>query len=86
MSAHAVLSGELLSVCNGINRDPAHQAGIIIAALTAAGYVIVPREPTPEMLRAGRTSNTKDGERMAEACYRAMLTASADGGQKNDNG
>ena len=34
----------------------AHSADAILAALDAAGIVLVPRHPTPEMVRAGGTS------------------------------
>lgn len=47
----------------------------IIAALRAAGYALVPVEPTEAMKHAGRIMNSKIGEDMAEACYRAMISA-----------
>lgn len=47
----------------------------ILATLDAAGFAIVPKVPTPEMKDAGRILNSQIGMEMAEACYRAMLTA-----------
>jgi hypothetical protein len=43
-----------------------------VAKLGAAGYVIVPKEPTREMLRAG----VRVGVAPMEFIYRAMLAAS----------
>ena len=51
-----------------------------IAALSAAGYVIVPREPTERMLAAGYEAKKVDGpydfdKDACSAIYRAMLAA-----------
>lgn len=57
-----------------------HQADAILAALDAAGLVVVPREPTPEMWAASGTAVIKTGPRhhdiVSEAVYQAMLAAS----------
>jgi hypothetical protein len=47
-------------------------ADSLLEALDAAGYVIVPKEPTREMLRAG----VRVGVAPMEFIYRAMLAAS----------
>jgi hypothetical protein len=48
----------------------ADEAAAIITALKAAGYAIVPVEPTDEMLGAGYVHST------TAAIYRAMIRAS----------
>lgn len=66
-----------------------------LSALTAAGYAVVPREPTKAMLLAGETAseNAHDGSmstegdwidywddiEVANACYRAMIETSEEG-------
>jgi hypothetical protein len=57
-------------------------ADSLLEALDAAGYVIVPKEPSEEMISAGERaghyarSNPVICENDADACYRAMLAAS----------
>jgi hypothetical protein len=50
-----------------------------MAAVDAAGYVIVPREPTPAMVEAGerefRASDRACCMEPAEECWRAMIVA-----------
>lgn len=47
-----------------------------LTALDAAGYVVVPKEPTEEMIDAGVTAETGRtmGDRITN-CYRAMISA-----------
>jgi hypothetical protein len=56
----------------------------IIQALTAAGYAIVPVEPTEAMLRASARIPVKGPVSVAEAFWRAMLQAApeAKGGEE----
>lgn len=59
-----------------------------LKALADAGYAVVPREPTPEMVgafwRVKNTGSTEPGEtgddRSDYAAYRAMIAASPGGG------
>lgn len=60
------------------------QARLALAGVTAGTHVIVPREPTPNMIRAGSFSASDDGElenwrdrtrANAVAGYKAMLAA-----------
>jgi hypothetical protein len=55
-----------------------HDAAVILSALSAAGYVIVPREATEEMLDAGGGALADEEIR---ALYRAMIAASQGGGK-----
>lgn len=67
----------------GSNFADAHLVRAIIAAYEAAkggapaGWVMVPREPTPEMVAALRNEADVNGygPRGAPLCYRAMLAA-----------
>ena len=53
------------------------EAENIMRALTAAGYAIVPREPTPAMMDAGRCAVYDVwSSRGIKDCYKAMLAAS----------
>lgn len=69
-------------------------AETVLSALAAAGMVVVPREPTEAMLRAGRaawwrkfkdmgqpqpTEHPDDGGGPAGYAYRAMLAAAQEG-------
>ena len=56
-------------------------AAAALSAINAAGYVVVPREPTEAMKEAGfRIFKTKeeayDGHDYVEVAYRAMIEAS----------
>lgn len=46
--------------CGFAENDAYASADSILSALTAAGYVVVPREPTRDMLRAGWVAANKD--------------------------
>jgi hypothetical protein len=52
------------------------RAGGIIAALTSAGLVIVPKEPTEKMLKAGFTPRWADFD--AGCTWRDMVEAASD--------
>jgi len=60
-----------------VNDDAAECAGAVLEALAAAGYVIVPREPTEAMLEAGALTEDLDigfAEQGANL-WRAMIAA-----------
>lgn len=65
------------------------RANRIIATLSAAGYAIVPREPTPEMVDAGGYVETwveknveiMIGDKAAAEAWRAMVAAAEEGGR-----
>ena len=68
--------GECLEDAYPRHRQVAYdRADEIIAALRAAGFELCPVNPTTAMKHAGRIMNSKIGEDMAEACYRAMISA-----------
>lgn len=54
------------------------QADSVIARLSRAGFAVVPKEPSEEMVRAGKMAvtigKTKPNE-LSEAIYRAMVKA-----------
>ena len=50
-------------------------AATIIAALDAAGYVVVPKEPTPKMEAAGAIANGECTAVGVGNIYRAMIGA-----------
>lgn len=54
------------------------QADQIISALDAAGFVIVPKEPTEEMIAAGAEEDAwcySEGQAPQPEIYRAMIAA-----------
>jgi hypothetical protein len=57
-------------------------ADAALAAIKAAGFVVMPAEPTPGMLEAGRYAicgepdTHADTTEASEDCYRAMIEAS----------
>lgn len=51
-------------------------AGAALQALSEAGYVVVPKEPTEAMIEAERALHGYSGDRTASA-YRAMISAVA---------
>jgi hypothetical protein len=46
-----------------------------LGLLRTPGYVMVPVEPTEEMLNAAANANPQEGERTARAKYKAMISA-----------
>lgn len=48
-------------------------ADAILAALEAAGYAVVPKEPTSDMLLEGNLSLRRSG--LASDAYKSMITA-----------
>ncbi len=55
--------------------DCSGYAKVIITALDAAGFVVVPKDPTREMLHAGITARTTGWGKDAVAnAYKAMTT------------
>lgn len=57
--------------------DEAYDAAI--AALSAAGYVIVPKVATGAMIEAGRASEFADASMSCAVVYAAMIAASQEG-------
>lgn len=57
----------------------ATDADAILSALTAAGFVIVPKEPTPEMLHAATMEVPTWDDDASRRKWRAMLSASQGG-------
>lgn len=51
-----------------------HNPGEIFEVLEKYGYVVVPKEPTPEMIAAGDKEAGHDGELISDI-YRAMIAA-----------
>jgi hypothetical protein len=57
-----------------MNTIGSYNSALILAALAAAGYAIVPVEPTKEMMEGGRKELTRLRS-TAVTTYRAMLDA-----------
>ena len=79
MSAREVIAGSVLSVCSDGNSDICRTADTIISALSAAGYAIVPREPTEAMRKVAVLpfySTNSGGELDCTPVWSAMLSAS----------
>jgi hypothetical protein len=55
-----------------------YHARDIIAALTAAGFAIVPKEPTPAMVRASTMMAPTWDDDVSRAKWRAMVEAASD--------
>jgi len=58
--------------------DYTKQADAVLAALKKAGMTVVPREPTPEIIEAGKNSLKYGAQRpgdMLRALYQAMIGA-----------
>jgi hypothetical protein len=58
--------------------DYSAQADAVLAALKQAGMAVVPLEPTPEIIEAGKTSMKYGTQRpgdMLRALYQAMIGA-----------
>lgn len=72
MSARDVIAAAL-SVPGPMNRDA--EADAILSALHAAGYMIVPREPTDAMLRAASMRQQPSLGQVYPSVYRAMADA-----------
>ncbi len=64
-------------ILSAINNPPPGQADAIVLALEAAGYVIVPKEPSAAMIEAGDAGIDSDCklECSPERIYRAMVAA-----------
>ena len=81
MRAREVIAADLCATYNHVSHHQLdssafhNRADEIIAALRAAGFELCPVNPTTAMKHAGRIMNSKIGEDMAEACYRAMISA-----------
>jgi hypothetical protein len=73
-SAREVIEHELFEICGApeYGVDTETTSDRILAALSAAGFAIVPVEPTEGMLRAGRNWSTHP-----DGAWRNMLTANA---------
>ena len=82
MSARDVIAARLTRhVGHGITKDAWKKADAILAAFSAAGYAVVPREPTEAMIAAapGRDQQATE-ESMYHGIYRAMLAAAEETG------
>lgn len=77
MSAHQSIAKTLGIVSGRVGYDLG--ANAIVENLRAAGFVIVPREPTPEMVSRGQFA-LEEIEETAAAAYRAMIDAALNEG------
>ena len=68
-------TGELM-----VGRGAKKRAAAILAALNAAGFVVVPKEPLPELVAAWwRVKNGAEGNDTSDyAAYRAMIAAATE--------
>ncbi|HAH10834.1 MAG TPA: hypothetical protein DCL48_12120 [Alphaproteobacteria bacterium] len=66
-------------VCGGAQVVPAHDGEkapeILLTALSAAGFVVVPMEPTEEMKQAAAENSKITDVYEADSVWRAMLSA-----------
>ncbi len=75
-SAREIIAGAVLDVCSDGNSDNNRVASGILAALEAAGLVVVPVEPTDEMIDALRHPWHKTYPLEALTYWSNMLAAS----------
>lgn len=81
MTARDVIAMEVSAECNTVDwergrTDSEDVADAILAALDAAGFQVVPREPTADMLIAGNVAIVQK-PLFATEIYKAMLAAAA---------
>lgn len=73
MSARDVIHAALVKNGWRAFADPTTDA--ILSALRAAGYAVVPREPTEAMLQSGENEFWKENTPEPGETYRAMIAA-----------
>ena len=64
---------------DGVNVE--EDAAAILTALDAAGLTVVPKVPTPAMVRAAQNRSTKEPGDLYEGIWRAMRAAAESGGK-----
>lgn len=80
MSARGTIERELFEICGApeYGVDTETTADRILTALSASGYVIVPREPTGEMIQAAILTHVSENKGIEHAPYlswKAMIAA-----------
>ncbi len=85
--ARGIAKAKGIEICSGASYEHSTfgpLAKAALAAITDAGFVCVPRDPTPDMIAAGHEDSGIDGyvnEFWPEVPYRAMIAAAQGDGE-----